>query len=100
GDPDATARAFDTDGWLRTGDEGMWSPHRAGAMYFVTGRLKEIIIRGGEKLAPPAIERRLLAELPELEGRLVVLGFPHRVQGEEIGAYVELDALPVDLERK
>ncbi len=34
-----------------------------------------------------------MAEVPELEGRVVVLGFPHRSHGEEVGAYLEIEAL-------
>jgi long-chain acyl-CoA synthetase len=113
-DPPATAAAIDADGWLRTGDEGYFRRHRGEPMYFITGRIKEIIIRGGEKLSPLAIERKIFATLPELEGRLVVLGFPHDSHGEEVGAYVEgsldevtragllaaLDALPPDMRPK
>ena len=67
--------------------------HGGRPMYFVTGRLKEIIIRGGEKLSPLAVERRLFTALPDLEGHLIALGFPHRAHGEEVGAYLETAAL-------
>jgi long-chain acyl-CoA synthetase len=61
-------------------------------IYFVTGRLKEIIIRDAEKYSPLRLERCLIQALPELSGRLVVLGFPHQEHGEEVGAYLEIEA--------
>jgi long-chain acyl-CoA synthetase len=95
-DDAANREVLDGDGWLRTGDEGYWRPMADGdaaPVFFVTGRLKQIIIRGGEKLSPAAIEDKLLAALPELAGRLAVVGFPHRVLGEEVGAYLQAPAL-------
>jgi long-chain acyl-CoA synthetase len=88
-DAAATAAALETDGWLRTGDEGFFELSGERRVFFVTGRLKETIIRDGDKFSPLAIERRLLGSLPELEGHLVVLGFPHEQHGEEIGVYIE-----------
>lgn len=92
-DPENTARAFAADGWLRSGDEGFFRQHRGRSVYFVTGRLKEIIIRDADKYSPLRLERRLVDALPELSGRLVVLGFPHREHGEEVGAYLETASL-------
>lgn len=92
-DEEATRATVGADGWLRTGDQGYWRQDEDRPVFFVTGRLKEIIIRGGEKVSPLAVERKLFAAVPELEGRLVVLGFPHQAQGEEIGAYIESPAL-------
>src|SRR5262249_52607806 len=62
--------------------------------------LKEIIIRDAEKYSPLALERRLLAGVPELSGRLAVLGFPHTLHGEEVGAYVEIAALDASLRER
>jgi long-chain acyl-CoA synthetase len=93
GDQENTARAIDTEGWLHTGDEGLFHLHEGRPVFFVTGRLKEVIIRDAEKYSPLRIERRLVESLPELSGRIVVLGFPHQTHGEEIGAYVEGEAL-------
>src|SRR5207249_9646637 len=92
-DPENTARAIGPDGWLQTGDEGFSQMHGGRPIYFVTGRLKEIIIRDADKYSPLRLERRLVETLPELSGRLVVLGFPHREHGEEVGAYLEVEAI-------
>ena len=67
--------------------------HGGRPVFFVTGRLKEIIIRDAEKYSPLRLEQRLVEAVPELSGRLVVLGFAHQAHGEEVGAYVEIDAL-------
>jgi long-chain acyl-CoA synthetase len=93
GDADATSRAIDADGWLHTGDEGLFRVDGGRPIFFVTGRIKEIIIRDAEKYSPLRLERRLVEALPELSGKLVVLGFPHASHGEEVGAYVETDVL-------
>jgi long-chain acyl-CoA synthetase len=90
-DEEATGRTLSR-GWLRTGDLGFFRSHRGRPHFYITGRLKEVIIRGGEKYSPLAVEERLLAAVPDLAGRLVVLGFPHALQGEEVGAYVESDS--------
>jgi long-chain acyl-CoA synthetase len=84
--------------WLKTGDEGIWRFYEGKKRYFVTGRIKEIIIRDAEKYSPLAIERKILHTLPELTGKLAVLGFAHDVHGEEIGAYLELANLPESLQ--
>ena len=102
-DEGATAATLGEDGWLRTGDEGFFQqvgepPGSAGApAFFITGRIKETIIRDGDKFSPLAIERRIVTELPEIEGRLVALGFPHDVHGEEIGLYIENEELGDEL---
>jgi long-chain acyl-CoA synthetase len=99
-DEAATAAVLDSDGWLRTGDEGFFRLYGGDPVFFITGRIKETIIRDGDKFSPLAIERRLLADVPELEGRLVALGFPHEAHGEEVGAYLEVEALPDDLRER
>jgi long-chain acyl-CoA synthetase len=92
-DPESTARAIDSDGWLRTGDEGSFRVDGGRPIFFVTGRLKEIIIRDADKYSPLRLERKLVEVLPDLSARLVVLGFPHRDHGEEVGAYVQIESL-------
>jgi long-chain acyl-CoA synthetase len=92
-DPDATGKTIDADGWLHTGDEGFSVLYRGNRRFFVSGRIKEIIIRGGEKHSPIALERIITTAVPELAGRIAVLGFTHAVHGEEVGAYVEADAV-------
>jgi acyl-CoA synthetase (AMP-forming)/AMP-acid ligase II len=96
----STQRAVDADGWLRTGDEGLFRLHRGRPIHFVTGRLKELIIRDAEKYSPLRLEGRLLEVLPDLSGRLVVLGFPHRDHGEEVGAYLETDVCDEQLRQR
>jgi long-chain acyl-CoA synthetase len=92
-EPEASAAAF-CDGWLRTGDEGYYRVRDGEPFFYISGRLKEIIIRDGEKFSPLAIERRIVEQLPEIEGRLVVVGFAHEAHGEEVGAYLEMGVLP------
>jgi long-chain acyl-CoA synthetase len=91
---EAATRGTLLDDWLRTGDLGHYRVHGGRPHFFVTGRLKEIIIRDGEKYSPIAVEKQLAEELPELTGRLVVLGFAHALHGEEVGAYVETQEMP------
>jgi long-chain acyl-CoA synthetase len=95
-DEEATSAAFSGD-WLRTGDEGFFADEDGERCFFVAGRIKEIICRGGEKMSPLAIERSLCAALPELSGKLVVVGFPHRVHGEEVGVYLHAEDVADDL---
>jgi long-chain acyl-CoA synthetase len=100
GDPETTARTIDEGGWLRTGDEGFFQDEGGRRVFYVTGRLKEIIIRDAEKYSPLRLERVLVAALPELSGKLVVVGFAHHEHGEEVGAYVEIDAWDDALEAR
>jgi oxalate---CoA ligase len=80
--PDANAAAF-TDGWFRTGDEGTLD----GDGYLVLrGRRKELINRGGEKIAPTEVER-IIADHPAVR-RVCVFGIPHPSLGEEVAAAV------------
>jgi len=84
-DPDATRAAFHSNGWLRTGDLG----HRdADGYYFVTGRIKELIIKGGENIAPREIDEALLRHPAVLDAAAV--GVPDRHYGQEILAVVVL----------
>lgn len=82
--PDANASAF-TAGWFRTGDEGFVD---ADGYLFLTGRLKEQINRGGEKISPLEIEDVLLGN-PAIS-QAVAFAMPHDKLGEEVGAAVVL----------
>jgi acyl-CoA synthetase (AMP-forming)/AMP-acid ligase II len=83
--PEATAAAFTPDGYLRTGDLG----HRdADGFFFVTGRIKELIIKGGENIAPREIDEVLLRHPAVLEAAAV--GVPDKHFGQEIMACVVL----------
>ncbi len=81
---EANAQSF-TDGWFRTGDQGRLS--RDGYLSLV-GRLKEMINRGGEKIAPREIDDVLLQH-PAV-GEAVAFGTPHERWGEEVAAAVVL----------
>lgn len=82
--PEANALAF-TGEWFRTGDQGFLD---ADGYLFITGRLKELINRGGEKLSPREIDEILL-EHPAIADA-ATFGIPDRRLGEEIGAAVVL----------
>ena len=83
--PDKTAEAMAEDGWLRTGDLG----HRdSDGFYFVTGRIKELIIKGGENIAPREIDEALLSHPAVLEA--AVVGIPDVNYGQDILAAVVL----------
>ncbi|HEY4943747.1 MAG TPA: AMP-binding protein [Rhizomicrobium sp.] len=76
-DPDATAKAIDPDGWLHTGDLGTMD---ARGYLRITGRVKEMIIRGGENLFPAEIENQML-EHPAIAD-IAVVGVPDEKWGE------------------
>ena len=83
--PAATAASFTPDGWLRTGDLG----HRdADGFFFVTGRIKELIIKGGENIAPREVDEALLGHPAVLEAAAV--GIPDRHYGQDIAACIVL----------
>ena len=83
--PGQTADALTADGWLRTGDLG----HRdEDGFYFITGRLKELIIKGGENIAPREIDEALLRHPAVLEAAAV--GIAHPSYGQDILACVVL----------
>lgn len=87
--PDANASTF-AHGWFRSGDEGFYRMGEEGRPYFfITGRLKELIIRGGVNYSPFDIDEVLNA-IPGVRAAMAV-GFVHHFYGEEIGAYVQLE---------
>jgi oxalate---CoA ligase len=82
--PKANAEAF-TNGWFRTGDQGVMD---AEGYISLTGRLKEIINRGGEKVSPREVDE-ILMDHPAV-AQVVVFGMPHPKLGEEVAACVVL----------
>ncbi|WP_017624198.1 class I adenylate-forming enzyme family protein [Nocardiopsis chromatogenes] len=84
--PEETARTIDADGWLHTGDLGRMD---ARGYVTVTGRLKDMIIRGGENIYPREIEE-VLAAHPAIT-HAVVLGLQDPAWGERVAAVVRLE---------
>ena len=91
--PEATAKAFTEDGWLRTGDLGELTPD--GRLRMV-GRLKDVFRVGGENVAPAEVEEVLLAH-PAVETAQVI-GVPDARLGEVPCAYVTLKSRANELE--
>ena len=83
--PEATAAAIDDDSWLHTGDLGSMDAH---GNLRIVGRLKEMIIRGGENIFPREIED-VIASHPAVAA-VAVVGLPDPVFGEQVAACVEL----------
>jgi len=83
GDPEATAAAIDADGWLHTGDLGSMDER---GYCRIAGRLKEMIIRGGENIYPREIEAVLTSHPGVAEA--AVVGVPDRFWGEVVGAVI------------
>jgi acyl-CoA synthetase (AMP-forming)/AMP-acid ligase II len=82
--PKANAEAF-THGWFRTGDQGVMD---AEGYVSITGRLKEIINRGGEKIAPREVDE-VIMDHPAV-AQVVTFGMPHEKLGEDVAAAVVL----------
>ncbi len=83
--PDATAAAIDADGWLHTGDLAVRQP---GGYYRITGRIKDMVIRGGENIYPREIEEFLFTH-PAIE-QTTVVGVPDPKYVEELCVWVKL----------
>lgn len=87
--PESNAEAF-AHGWFRSGDEGFFEKDEQGReFFFITGRIKELIIRGGVNLSPFEIDE-VLNGIEGVKCGLAV-GFENRWYGEEVGAYVVLE---------
>jgi len=82
--PEANAKAF-TNGWFRTGDQGMFDED---GYLLLTGRLKELINRGGEKVSPLEVDG-VLSDHPAV-AQVLTFAIPHAKLGEEVGAAVVL----------
>ena len=87
GDPQATQKAIDENGWLHSGDLGSMD---ADGYVRITGRLKEMIIRGGENIYPREIEDFIFTH-PKVAD-VAVFGVPDDYYGEEVMAWIALHA--------
>jgi len=85
--PEATAKAIDQDGWLHSGDLAVKTPE---GFYRITGRIKDMIIRGGENIYPREIEN-FIYKMSEVEA-VEVVGVPSKKYGEQVGAFIKLKA--------
>jgi fatty-acyl-CoA synthase len=83
--PEATAKAIDPDGWLHTGDLAVRQPN---GYFRITGRIKDMVIRGGENIYPREIEEFLFTH-PSIEQASVV-GVPDPKYVEELCAWIKL----------
>ncbi len=82
--PEATAAAIDADGWLHSGDLGTVDEE---GYYRITGRIKDMIIRGGENIYPREIEE-FLYTMPGVQD-VQVVGVPDAKYGEVVGAFIK-----------
>jgi fatty-acyl-CoA synthase len=85
--PEETAKAIDAEGWLHTGDLGTMDER---GYFRVTGRIKDMIIRGGENIYPREIEEFLLGH-PKVSD-VQVVGIPDKKYGEQVLAAIQLKA--------
>ena len=83
--PEATADALEPDGWLHTGDVAVQDEE---GFFFITGRIKELIIKGGENIAPREIDEALYEHPAVLEA--AGFGLPDTLYGQEVMACVAL----------
>ena len=83
--PEATAEIIDKNGYLHSGDLGVKTPE---GNFKITGRIKDMIIRGGENIYPREIEE-FLYQLPQIKD-VQVAAVPSRKYGEEVGAFIIL----------
>jgi fatty-acyl-CoA synthase len=84
--PEETKKVIDEEGWLHSGDLGTCDEN---GYYRITGRIKDMIIRGGENIYPREIEEFLIA-MPGVRDAQVV-GIPDKKYGEIVGAFVILE---------
>lgn len=83
--PEATQKVIDEDGWLHSGDLAVKTKD---GFYKITGRIKDMIIRGGENIYPREIEN-FLYQIPQIE-TVEVAGVPSPKYGEQVGAFIRL----------
>lgn len=84
-DPERTREAFTADGWLRTGDIGYRDDE---GFFYIIGRAKELIIKGGENIAPREIDEAVVKHPSVLDAAAV--GIPHPEYGQDIAVYLVL----------
>jgi fatty-acyl-CoA synthase len=84
-DPGRTAEAIDAEGWMHTGDLGVIDEQGYGS---IAGRIKDMVIRGGENIYPREIEEFLHAH-PKVAD-VQVVGLPDQRMGEEVCAWIRL----------
>ncbi|MBM7367431.1 AMP-binding protein [Gordonia hydrophobica] len=84
-DPEKTAEAIDADGWMRTGDLGVMGEDGYAR---ITGRIKDMVIRGGENIYPREIEEFLYTHPDIVDAQ--VIGVPDEKYGEELMAWVRV----------
>nr|WP_320023626.1 AMP-binding protein [uncultured Draconibacterium sp.] len=83
--PEETAKVIDEKGWLHSGDLAVKTED---GFYKITGRIKDMIVRGGENIYPREIENYLY-RLPQIEA-VEVAGVPSQRYGEAVGAFIKL----------
>jgi fatty-acyl-CoA synthase len=93
GQDDKTAEAIDADGWMHTGDLGVMD---VDGYVNVTGRIKDLVIRGGENIYPREVEEFLLTHPDVLDAQ--VIGVPDQKYGEELMAWIRLRPGAADLD--
>jgi fatty-acyl-CoA synthase len=94
-DPERTAEAIDADGWMHTGD---LAEMREDGYCNIVGRIKDMVIRGGENIYPREVEEFLYAH-PDIED-VQVIGVPDQRYGEELCAWIKMrsGAAPLDVD--
>jgi fatty-acyl-CoA synthase len=83
--PEATKNVIDESGWLHSGD---LAEKTKDGFFKITGRIKDMIIRGGENIYPREIEN-FLYRMPQIEA-VEVAGVPSSKYGEQVGAFIKL----------
>lgn len=83
--PEETAKVIDKNGWLHSGDLAVKTQE---GFYQITGRIKDMIIRGGENIYPREIEN-FIYTMPEVED-VEIVGVPSKKYGEQVGAFIKL----------
>lgn len=86
-DEEATLQTIDAEGWLHSGDLAVQTND---GFYQITGRIKEMIIRGGEQIYPGEVED-FIHQMPQVE-QVEVVGIPSRKYGEEVAAFIVIKA--------